>query len=104
MTLRRLTRYPTCARDCQEVTGEAGARATAHKERTSNAGHGPKDKRLLNCPGFVHTSFAGKDDGAMPSRYDASTKAKALRLVREHAVNYPTEHATITSRTTLTIF
>jgi hypothetical protein len=86
------------------MTGEAGARATAHKERTSNVGHGPKDKRLLNCPGFVHTSFAGKDDGAMPSRYDASTKAKALRLVREHAVNYPTEHATITSRTTLTIF
>jgi hypothetical protein len=31
-------------------------------------------------------------------------KAKALRLVREHAVDYPTEHATITSRTTLPIF
>lgn len=25
----------------------------------------------------------------MPSRYDASTKAKAIRLVREHAGNYP---------------
>jgi hypothetical protein len=40
----------------------------------------------------------------MPSRYDTGTKAKALRLVREHAVDYPTEHATITSRTTLPIF
>jgi hypothetical protein len=25
----------------------------------------------------------------MPSRYDASTKAKAIRLVREHAGDYP---------------
>ena len=25
------------------------------------------------------------------SRYDASTKAKAVRLVREHAGDYPTE-------------
>jgi hypothetical protein len=73
------------------MTGEAGARATAHKKRTSNADHGPKDKRRVNCPGFVHTSFAGKDDGTVPSRYDASTKAKALRLVREHAVDYPGE-------------
>ena len=36
-------------------------------------------------PGFVRTSFCGKDDGAMAgSRYDASTKARAIRLVREH--------------------
>jgi hypothetical protein len=25
----------------------------------------------------------------MPSSYDASTKAKAIRLVREHAGDYP---------------
>jgi transposase len=47
----------------------------------------------------VHTSFAGKDDGTVPSRYDPGTKAKALRLVREHAVDYPTEHTSITSGT-----
>ncbi len=29
------------------------------------------------------------------SRYDASTKAKAVRLVREHAGDYPTEYAAI---------
>jgi transposase len=33
----------------------------------------------------------------MPSRYDASTKAKAIRLVREHAGVYPTEWAAITA-------
>jgi transposase len=31
------------------------------------------------------------------SRYDASTKAKAIRLVREHAGDYPTEWAAITA-------
>jgi transposase len=33
----------------------------------------------------------------MPSKYDASTKAKAIRLVREHAGDYPTEWAAITA-------
>jgi transposase len=33
----------------------------------------------------------------MPGRYDASTKAKAVRLVREHAGDYPTEWAAITA-------
>jgi transposase len=33
----------------------------------------------------------------MPSRYDASTKAKAIRLVREHRADYPTEYAAITA-------
>jgi hypothetical protein len=32
----------------------------------------------------VHTSFFEQEDGTMPNRYDASTKAKAIRLVREH--------------------
>ena len=31
------------------------------------------------------------------SRYDASTKAKAIRLVREHAGDYPTQWAAITA-------
>jgi transposase len=31
------------------------------------------------------------------SRYDTSTKAKAVRLVREHAGDYPTEWAAIRS-------
>jgi len=31
------------------------------------------------------------------TRYDASTKAKAIRLVREHAGDYPTEWAAITA-------
>jgi transposase len=33
----------------------------------------------------------------MPSKYDASTRAKAVRLVREHAGDYPTEWAAITA-------
>ena len=33
----------------------------------------------------------------MPSRYDASTKAKAIRLVRGHRADYPTEWAAITA-------
>ena len=31
------------------------------------------------------------------SRYDASTRAKAIRLVREHAGDYPTRWAAITA-------
>jgi transposase len=31
------------------------------------------------------------------SRYDASTKARAIRLVRDHAGDYPTEWAAITA-------
>ena len=31
------------------------------------------------------------------SRYDASTKAKAIRLVREHAGDYPTQWAAISA-------
>ena len=33
----------------------------------------------------------------MPSKYDASTRAKAIRLVREHVGDYPTEWAAITA-------
>jgi transposase len=33
----------------------------------------------------------------MPSKYDASTRAKAIRLVCEHAGDYPTEWAAITA-------
>jgi transposase len=33
----------------------------------------------------------------MPSKYDASIKAKAIRLVREHAGDYATEWAAITA-------
>jgi hypothetical protein len=39
----------------------------------------------------VHTSFVGKEDGAMPSRYDRDIKAKAIRLVRDHTGDYKTE-------------
>lgn len=33
----------------------------------------------------------------MPSKYDASTRAKAIRLVRGHVGDYPTEYAAITA-------
>ena len=33
----------------------------------------------------------------MPSKYDASTRAKAIRLVYGHAGDYPTEWAAITA-------
>lgn len=32
----------------------------------------------------------------MPVRYDQETKAKAIRLVREHVGDYPSEYAAIT--------
>jgi transposase len=34
---------------------------------------------------------------SMPSKYDSDLKAKAIRLVREHAGDYPTEYAAITA-------
>ena len=33
----------------------------------------------------------------MPSKYDGATKAKAIRLVRDHAGDYPTQWAAITA-------
>ena len=33
----------------------------------------------------------------MPVRYDQDTKAKAIRLVGEHAGDYPSEYAAITA-------
>jgi len=33
----------------------------------------------------------------MPVRYNQDTKAKAIRLVREHAGDYPSEYAAITA-------
>lgn len=33
----------------------------------------------------------------MPVRYDQDTKAKAIRLVREHVSDYPSEYAAITA-------
>ena len=33
----------------------------------------------------------------MPVRYDQETRAKAIRLVREHAGDYPSEYAAITA-------
>jgi transposase len=44
----------------------------------------------------VHTFFVGKV-AAMPSRYDEQTKAKAVRLVREHAEDYVSEWEAITT-------
>jgi transposase len=40
----------------------------------------------------MRTSFLGKD-GTMPSKYDENTKAKAVRLVREHADDYDSQWA-----------
>jgi hypothetical protein len=36
-----------------------------------------------------------KDGTFMPVRYDRDTRAKAIRLVREHAGDYPSEYAAI---------
>jgi transposase len=45
-------------------------------------------------PGFVHSSHVGKD-GAMPSRFDKQTRAKAVRLVQDHVGDYESEGAAI---------
>jgi hypothetical protein len=40
--------------------------------------------------GLMRTSFLGMN-GAMPSKYDENTRARAARLVREHASDYGSE-------------
>ena len=40
----------------------------------------------------MRTSFVGKD-GAKSIRYDENTKARAVRLVREHRDDYDSEWA-----------
>jgi transposase len=44
----------------------------------------------------MHTSFVGKV-ASMPSRYDEQTKAKAVRLVTEHADDYASQWEAITT-------
>jgi transposase len=44
----------------------------------------------------MRTSFLGKVH-YMPSKYDPETRAKAVRLVREHREDYPSEWAAITA-------
>lgn len=44
----------------------------------------------------MHTSFLGKVH-LMASKYDPETRAKAVRLVREHPDDYPSEWAAITA-------
>jgi transposase len=44
----------------------------------------------------MHTFFSGKE-GSMPKRYDALIRAKAVRLVRDHQGDYPTEYAAISA-------
>ena len=39
----------------------------------------------------------------MPVKYDQDTKAKAIRLVREHAGDYPTQWAAITAVSASTV-
>ncbi len=51
----------------------------------------------LNRPEFRAYFLTWKDGTFMPVRYDQDTKAKAIRLVREHAGDYPSEYAAITA-------
>jgi transposase len=51
-----------------------------------------RERRDEPVPGFLRTSFVGKD-GAMSIRYDENTKARAVRLVREHRDDYDSEWA-----------
>jgi transposase len=44
---------------------------------------------------LVHTFFLGKVVSIMPTKYDAGTRAKAIRLVTEHREDYPSEWAAI---------
>jgi hypothetical protein len=47
---------------------------------------------ILYDLGLMRTSFLGMS-GAMPSKYDENTRARAARLVREHASDYDSEWA-----------
>lgn len=47
----------------------------------------------VNRSGFRAHFLHGKDGRFMPVRYDLDTKAKAIRLVRERAGDYPSEDA-----------
>jgi transposase len=43
----------------------------------------------------MRTFFLGKVVGIMPSKYDAATRAKAIRLVAQHRDDYASEWAAI---------
>lgn len=47
-------------------------------------------------PRFVHTFRVGKDV-TVQRRYDAETKAEAVRLVQDHREDYKTEWAVISA-------
>jgi transposase len=45
----------------------------------------------------MHTSYLRKDVTFMPVKYNQDTKARAIRLVREHAADYESEYAAISA-------
>jgi transposase len=51
----------------------------------------------LTALGLMHTFFRGKVVCIMPSKYDDEFKARAVRLVTDHAEEYATRTACITA-------
>ena len=51
----------------------------------------------MNRPEFRAYFLTWEGWHVQPVRYDQDTRAKAIRLVREHAGDYPSEYAAITA-------
>jgi transposase-like protein len=49
----------------------------------------------VNRPGFRAASFKVKEDALMPKKIDAQLKQRAVRLVVEHAEQYPSRSAAV---------
>jgi len=53
------------------------------------------DRIGVAVPGLMHTFFRGKVVRIMPKRYDGEFKARAVRLVIDHAEEYDTRTACV---------
>lgn len=71
-------------------TNNPSARSRPYPEVTDICINGIK--AILCDLGLMRTSFLGMN-GAMPTKYDENTGARAARLVREHASDYDSEWA-----------
>jgi len=80
-----------------EVISGGGRKSCRESDPWQHSRRGGDHEPHVNRPEFRAYFLTWKDGTFMPVRYDQDTKAKAIRLVREHAGDYPSEYAAITA-------